>query len=94
MSNSVWDIDNGVILKLGEGRVITHAIRGFSKLSNTNIEELYGSPPIFRALKWPDTAKNVACKPDEGMHWAMLGLWEACKIPAICQVTHYINLGV
>ena len=33
LNNGIWDIYNGTVLKLDEGRRITHAIRGFKPLT-------------------------------------------------------------
>jgi hypothetical protein len=34
LNNTIWDVQNGTILKLGEGKRILTAIRGFNKLSD------------------------------------------------------------
>jgi hypothetical protein len=52
-STSVWDIQNGVILSLAEGSSVTQAVKGFRKLNQDEVHELYGNPPVFRNLKWP-----------------------------------------
>jgi hypothetical protein len=82
LNNSVWDVKNGTILKLCEGHYISHAIKGFKKLTDIQIREIYGEPPRFDSLKWPSTNKQL--KVLEGAHWTMHGLLEACKIPVIC----------
>ena len=33
LNNAVWDIDNGIVMRLGEGKIVTHAIRGFKALN-------------------------------------------------------------
>jgi hypothetical protein len=38
LSNAVWDIHRGTLLKLGEGKVITHAMWGLDILSEETIE--------------------------------------------------------
>ena len=45
----------GTILKLGDDKVITAAISGFERLSNQEIKALYGDPPVYEPLKWPET---------------------------------------
>jgi hypothetical protein len=35
MNNAVWDIQHGLVLKLAEGKLITHALCGFENLSQT-----------------------------------------------------------
>lgn len=55
----VWDLENGNILHLNEEREITKALYGFNIIPNeilTNSKG-YGTPPIFKNLKWPTTTK-------------------------------------
>ena len=47
MNHAVWDIANGAILKLVEGRQITHAVHGLEVMSKEAIIKMYGDPPIF-----------------------------------------------
>jgi hypothetical protein len=51
--DSVWDVENGIILQLGENKEVVNAMKGFKKLSNSEIKDIYGSPPRFTNLKWP-----------------------------------------
>jgi hypothetical protein len=37
LNNAVWDIEKGVIIRLGEDKLVTHAIRGFKGLSRGEI---------------------------------------------------------
>ena len=57
LNNTVWDIENCTLLKLGEGKVVTQANRGSLKLSQEEIEGIYGSPPVFQPLNYPTTSK-------------------------------------
>jgi hypothetical protein len=41
-NNIVWDIKHGLLLKIIEGKIITHAVRGFKPLSEKQIIEIYG----------------------------------------------------
>jgi hypothetical protein len=47
LSNAVWDIENGVFVKLTEGKIVSHAVRGFTALTKQEITKLYGQPPVF-----------------------------------------------
>ena len=49
-NNCVWDLERGTILKLSEGREITHAALGYEFLSKKKIIEFYGEPPVYRHL--------------------------------------------
>ena len=57
IDNGVWDIQNNTVLQLGEHREVKKAYRGFKSLDRQEIKELYGSPPIFSQLKWPETTR-------------------------------------
>ena len=59
LNYSVWDIKNGTVLQLVEGREVVNGIKGFKKLSSEEITEMYGSPPIFDKLSWPETEKKL-----------------------------------
>jgi hypothetical protein len=85
---AVWDIQRGPILKLAEGKIITHAMLGFRKLTSNEIINMYGDPPVFNALRWPET--NRMMDREENAHWIFVGRTDACKVPVICQVIELI----
>ena len=43
----IIDIKTGIILKLGEGKLILRAYQGFNRLSDKDIEKVYGGPPVY-----------------------------------------------
>jgi hypothetical protein len=90
----VWDVDNGTMLKLAEGCLITHAILGYETLSREKIEEIYGFPPIFKNLKWPQTNKLLLREFNQGNTWTFMGYFEACYVPVVCHIVHLIKEGV
>jgi hypothetical protein len=55
LTQAVWDIQNGTVLKLTDGKRITHALLGFKPLTKEEIQEMYGKEMIFEALKFPET---------------------------------------
>jgi hypothetical protein len=85
----VWDIQRGIVLKLAQGKIITHALFGFEQLSQSQIIEIYGNPPVFSALQWPQT--NRMMDREEGAHWCFVGHTEACKVPVVCHVVDLIR---
>ena len=89
---AVWDIPNGTILKLGEGRVITHGLLGFEKLSAKRLCRMYGDPPVFRNLLWPDTPKLLDS--EDKAHWTFINYEECCRIPVVCQVVQLMRDGI
>jgi hypothetical protein len=55
LNNAVWDIEHGTVLKLAEGQIITHAVHGIKPMGMDMIKQIYGDPPIFKTLQWPQT---------------------------------------
>ena len=47
LNNAIWDIEHRTILKLGEGKLVVRATKGSRPMTLEEIEEIYGSPPIF-----------------------------------------------
>ena len=52
---------------------------------------LYGNPPMYEHLKWPET--NKVLEYDQGSHWVLLGYFDHCKIPIITHIVHMIKTG-
>jgi hypothetical protein len=76
----VWDIDTGLLLKLGERKEIIAAVYGFAKVPMSKIQEMYGSPPRYTHLKWPES--NKITTEGYGNHWVFMGYFESF----LCQV--------
>ena len=49
LNASIFDMDNSLIIKIGAGKEVLRAMRGFKTLSREEIEGVYGSPPIFKS---------------------------------------------
>jgi HAD superfamily 5'-nucleotidase-like hydrolase len=90
LNNGVWDIQNGTILKLDEGRRITHAVRGFKALSKEQIREIYGEPCVYLNLKWPETHRNL----EKDASWTFMTPFESFKLAVVSQVTDLLDRGV
>ena len=69
-----WDIDRGVLLRLGEKKRIEYAMLGFEELDEQAILEIYGDPPIFGALQWPATVRVM--HEFNGCYWALYSTFE------------------
>ena len=52
---------------------------------------MYGIPPIYKYLKWPETNKILDAK--KGNHWTFMGTFDRCKIAAVCQATELLDRG-
>ena len=53
LNATVWDVENGNILKIGEGKRVLMAYHGKKRMSQEEIEALYGSPAVFAAMDYP-----------------------------------------
>lgn len=47
LNYSVWDVQNNLIVKLVEGKLVAKAFRGFSEISLEEIHDVYGDPPVL-----------------------------------------------
>ena len=92
LNNVVWDIEHRTLLKLGEGKIVVQAFRGTQRLQISDIEDLYGSPPIFRPLDYPAT--RMQSKTLEGAYWTMMTYFDCCKSPVIARGLDLIQQGV
>ena len=75
-----------------EDKLIVTAYHGTKKLTNVQINEIYGSPPKFNALDYPTTARAME-KPQDS-YWILLTYFDCCKIPLICKGIDLIDNGV
>ena len=80
----MWDISTGNVLRLGENKLITHAVYGYDKLTKQQLIAQYGDPPTFKKLKWPSVSMQLEKEADA--YWCMTGLIESAKIPVICHI--------
>ena len=92
LNNAVWDIENGTVLKLVEGKEVARAIVGKRELSRDEIIRIYGDPPIFNTLNYPESIKQIE-KP-EGSHLSFFTFFDSAKIPLICKGIELIESGV
>jgi hypothetical protein len=87
--STVWDIKTGAVLRLAEGKEITHAVLGYHVLQKEQIVKIWGSPPIYNALKWPEN--GIAIAEEDDPHWVLLSYSNAYLVPLICHLVHLIN---
>ena len=89
LNGGIWDINNGTILKLDEGRRITHAVRGFKSLSREQIRDMYGEPPVYMHLGWPESNRCL----EKDASWTFMTPFESFKLAVVSQVTNLIDNG-
>jgi hypothetical protein len=57
LNNSVWDIEHGTILKITGKNTVSHALFGFESLNQFELKQIYGNPPVFEPLEFPDKTR-------------------------------------
>jgi hypothetical protein len=70
-SEVIWDIANATVVQLNEEKHVVTALRGFKALSTQEIANIYGEPPIFGHLCWPQTTQKLESEKDA--HWIFTG---------------------
>ena len=65
LDSAVFDVDHGLILEIGERKVVISALRGFKNLTLDQIKAIYGDPPTLSKLKWPQTNKVISRSKNE-----------------------------
>ena len=88
LNNLVFDVTNGTLLKLSKDQVVTHALQGFKVLSENKIRKIYGSPPVFKSLKFPEKQYELAKEAES--HYIMMTYFVSCQVPIVCLVVDYI----
>lgn len=86
LNASIFDMDNGLVIKMAEGQEVVRAMKGFRILSKDEIISVYGSPPIFKAYQWPNTS-NITN--NRGAYWAFFTYFD---IPKVALVLSAVNL--
>ena len=91
-NNSVWDIENNMVLKLAEGKEIVRAYRGYKEVQMSEIYEVYGKPPLYHSLDYPN--KSSQLKEEKGAHWTLMTFFDCCKAPIILKGIEMIEQGL
>jgi hypothetical protein len=72
--------------------MVVNATIGLNTLSKEEIIRMYGNPPIFNNLKWPETTKKLN-KNVPGNYWVLMGYFESAFVPVIAHLTGMIITG-
>jgi hypothetical protein len=67
---------------------VKSAYLGFDQLKNSRIKEIYGDPPVFEDLDWPETMRKIQ-GPDSA-HWVLMGK-DSYLVPIILKICFLIN---
>lgn len=74
MNYGIWDIEHGTCIKLGENKEVAAAVMGYDVLSKDAIQAIYGTPPVYGALKIPKYSKYM--EREKGAHRVFQSLSE------------------
>jgi 5' nucleotidase family len=91
LNATVFDIDNGMIIKMGKGQEVLQAMKGLRKLTTREIEQVYGSPPIYKAYHWPNTTHLHYGK---GAYWVFLTYFDTPKVAVVLKAVDLIEKGL
>jgi hypothetical protein len=92
LGNAVWDIEWGTILKISEGNQIKHGYYGNDKLTHEELTELYGDPPTYEHLSWPESNRQMS--EEKGAHWTFMNFFESLNVPIVCHIMSLIDKSV
>jgi hypothetical protein len=56
LNASIFDMDNGTVIKLAQNKEVIRAMKGFRVLTKKEIQKIYGSPPTYKSYSWPNTS--------------------------------------
>jgi len=91
LNYSCFDIDKGLLLKLGEDREVLAAFKGRVKLTKEKIKSIYGSPPIFDFIQWPKMRSFVDA--DGPNYWTFNSYLEHSKCASVMMGVEIIDKG-
>ena len=86
MNNSVWDILNGTLLKVGENGEVLRALLGSEVLTRAQIKEIY--PNGYENPGWPHTHRS---NEHERPFWQLMTFFDCSRIPVIVKMTDLIR---
>ena len=89
LNTALWDIEHQKILKLGEGRVVLRAMNGSHLMTQAEIEEIYGSPPVFKSLNYPATRRMMEV--EKGAYFLMITYFDCLLMPVVAHGIDLIN---
>lgn len=91
LNASIFDIDNGLVIKLAKGQEVINAMKGMRKLTRAEIEGIYGSPPVYKSYQWPNTTHLHAGK---GAYWVFLTYFDTPKVAVVLKAVELIERGL
>ncbi len=78
----MFDIATGNVLTLTKNTRVVSAVHGFDTLDEEELKKIYGDPPMFDWMEWPDCMYRLYDEKDAYM--MLMGLYDSCKVPVIC----------
>jgi len=77
----LWDLETGLILKLGDEKKVLRAYKGFEPLSTEDIEGIYGTPPVYENLNYPQQTSLVQGRG----HWSFITFFDCPKVGVVAK---------
>ena len=87
----VFDIATGNLLTLTKNMKIVTGFHGFDEIEEEELKKVYGDPPMFDWIDWPVQMYRLENESDA--YLMLMGLYDSCKVPVICQIVHHIKTG-
>ena len=83
---AVWDIDNNLMLFVADDGKIKRAYQGFKLMKQSKLNKLYGEPPTYSKMRWPEHCRCVEYfEEGDGNHWTLVdGYYDSAKVAVIC----------
>jgi hypothetical protein len=67
---------------------VVHALRGLKELDSDELKKIYGEPPTFNHLCWPETTQKLETEKDA--HWIFIEKDQAYMVAVISWIEHLI----
>jgi len=55
----IWDLEKSTVIKLAEGKEVVQGFKDGKRMTKEQIIDVYGSPPIFNKLEYPDAIRSI-----------------------------------
>ena len=92
MNYAVFDINRGILLKLGEGGKVLVGLKGRRKMEEKELEEAYGAGAKFEHIEWPVLSKTATT--EEARYITGATFFECCKGALFAMGVEMIEKGL
>ena len=89
MNYSVFDVENLLVIKLGEDKLVLSALQGRRILCQDEIKSIYGNPPLFPYVNFPVITDMTGLR----KFWTFSTYFDSCKVPLVLMGVEMILSG-